>query len=304
MPTVEKIIETPTQGHPIYALEMGRSDNSVLTAGGSGKVGEWSLKSGQPEEIQVNVGQTIFSLCHMRAVGWLLIGRSDGGFHVVDIQQKQELRHFKVHQHGVFAIEHSPATGLFFTLGGSGTFAIWDANGPEHVRSIPLGRKKLRDVALSPDQSRVAVASGEARIHVMDTDMFNELFTLSAHDPGVNSVLFHPDGRHLISAGRDAHIRFWDLEDEGREVKAIPAHNFPIYKLAISPSGTYFASASRDKTAKLWDLRSGEILLRIDRVRFLGHSRSVNKVMWHSTEDKLMTTGDDGKLMVWNVESA
>lgn len=49
------------------------------------------------------------------------------------------------------------------------------------------------------------------------------LFVLTGHDNWVRGVVFHPGGKHLVSAGDDKTLRVWDLRNK-RCTKTLEAH--------------------------------------------------------------------------------
>ena len=89
----------------------------------------------------------------------------------------------------------------------------------------------------------------------------------------VQHVLFHPDGKHLISVADDAKITFWDIEGravarrlfprerEAQEHLTVSATSRRIEDLAISPDGKILAEAavepSQETILRFWDPESG-----------------------------------------------
>ena len=122
-----------------------------------------------------------------------------------------------------------------------------------------------------------------------------------AHEFSVNLVKYHPNGKYLLSGGRDAHLKIWDIKNDYELVKSIPAHNYAIYSIAFSPDNKLFATASRDKTFKLWDAENFDFLLRVNKENFDGHVNSVNAIFWSNYNNYLISAGDDRTIMLWEV---
>jgi WD40 repeat protein len=79
----------------------------------------------------------------------------------------------------------------------------------------------IRDIALSPDNHRLACASGEdgapGEVSVWDIATGQKVLSLHGHAGVVYCVTFSPDGRFLAAAGAGATIKVWDAAT-GREI--------------------------------------------------------------------------------------
>ena len=121
-----------------------------------------------------------------------------------------------------------------------------------------------------------------------------------AHENSVFVAKYSPSGQYIVSGGRDAQLRVWEIE-EFREVNCQPAHWYTINDLVFHPKGHWLATASRDKTIKIWDTNTFQLLKVIDVQKFGGHINSVNKLHWSSHNDWLISCSDDRTIMVWAV---
>ena len=287
---------------PLYSLTEGRSDKTVFSGGAEGIVAEWDLGTLEPAAFTINVGHSIFSLLTVPEMGWLLIGRGSGSLHVIDLEQRKEIRHLELHRRGIFDIAYDRFMDRFYTAGGDGVLSVLQGKKLQLLRSVPMAEQKLRKLDLDPESGHLAVASGDARVHVIENDMYNEVLTLNAHHPGANAAHFLPDGRTLLSAGRDGHLDIWDRENADEVLHHLPAHYYPIYALVSDPGGRILATASRDKTVKVWDPYEGRFLARLDRKGYGGHTRSVNALHWSKGSGHLVSAGDDARVIVWELD--
>lgn len=283
----------------VYTLETGNEQGTFYSGGGDKVVSLWHLRSETPTGI-VATTSVIYCIRLLKDKQQLVIGVSGGGFHVVDILQKKELRFIVHHVNGVFDIAYLSKQNKIVTAGADGKIALWSAEDFTLLKSFSLCNGKIRSLALNADETLLAAGCGDGHIRVFSTDAFEMIKDIPAHTESTNSVAFHPDGKRLISGGKDAHLRSWSL-DSFEMLSEVPAHNYAIYSIVFSPDKKLMVTASRDKTLKLWNSDDLSFINRIDKLRFDAHSHSVNKVLWLEA-DALISAGDDRKIFQWKVE--
>ena len=77
---------------------------------------------------------------------------------------------------------------------------------------LTLGEQPVPDtsVTFSPDGKRMASASWDRTVKVLEVGTGQELLVLEGHTQFVRSVAFSPDGKQLASASADRTVRIWD----------------------------------------------------------------------------------------------
>ncbi len=282
-------------GHtaPIYKLA---AENGVLFSGsGDGMLASWDSESLKPLPFSVKVGLPVYAiLIHGDLI---LIGQGHGGIHVVDRKTKQEIRHLKFHEKGVFDIGFNAVTGHYYSTGGGGSLAVFDTDF-NLVMSIPLSANKLRRLSLSAAGHNLFVSSSDGYVHQIDTEYFNQLASFKAHQGGTYALLRLSNGR-LLTGGRDAHLRFWKKNAEGWKPDGkIEAHNYAIYD-AIALDEVHFATAARDRIVKIWDTTDLQNPIRLIHTGKTTHKNSANTLC--KIGDRLFTAGDDKVINVWGI---
>jgi WD40 repeat protein len=82
-----------------------------------------------------------------------------------------------------------------------------------------------------------------------------------------------------------------------RRVRLIsPAHDGEALCVCISHSGALIASGGTDDMVKLWDMASGELLAEGS-----AHSGHVHSLSFSPDDRQLVSVGEDGNAMVWNI---
>ena len=109
----------------------------------------------------------------------------------------------------------------------------------------------------------------------------------------IGAMTFSPDGKILITASRDATIKFYHVP-ELKEFRTLKGHSEWIRSLAISPDGRVLASASDDKTVKFWDISSGRHFTTIK-----GHSDGVRGIAFSPDGLRLASGSSDRTVKLW-----
>jgi WD40 repeat protein len=123
-----------------------------------------------------------------------------------------------------------------------------------------------------------------------------------AHKNSVFALRYSPDGKYLLSGGRDAHLNIWDHKENYRLKESIIAHMYAIHSIDYREDGRFFATCSMDKTIKIWDAENFKLLKVIDKSRHGGHLTSVNKIFWSNYKNRLISCSDDRSISIWELK--
>lgn len=159
-----------------------------------------------------------------------------------------------------------------------------------------LGKGYVRDVVYSPDGNSIAVASSIG-IWLYDAQTYQEVFLLTGHRSGVNSVSFSSDGQTLASGGGflDQTIRLWDVSTgEQKHKHRFIGHRGDVLSVSFSPDGQTLASAGHD--IRLWDVSIGKL-----KHELKGHKRMVYSVSFSPDGQTLASGSDDGTVLLWDL---
>lgn len=286
-------------GHRVaaYALAPGKDARYFLSAGGDGWVAEWNLDEPETGQLVASVETQIFSLCALNA-NRLVAGNMNGGVHWIDRENPDKTLNIQHHKKGVFDIV--AAGEWVFTAGGDGVLTRWDLEKGRTVESFQLSNQALRAISFSEKRRELAVGASDHSIYLLDLETFELKTTLkNAHSNSVFTLAYSPDSKFMLSGGRDAMLRVWDLKNDFQLISEQAAHLFTVNHIVFSPDGKLFATASRDKTLKIWDSQTFQLLKVADVMRYGGHVNSVNRLLW--LPDCLVSCSDDRTVMLWEV---
>jgi WD40 repeat protein len=129
--------------------------------------------------------------------------------------------------------------------------------------------------------------------------IFECLGVLRGHAGGVTAVALSLDGTTIISAGRDATLRVWDLPTQ-EEVMQINCPKF-VYAIAISPDARTFTLRYQNQAIEAWDLRFGQPIEADDLP-----TRTIASVAVSPTRQrtaKHLISGSQNLIRVWNLKT-
>jgi WD40 repeat protein len=304
-------------GAPVTTLEHGASvlsfafsPNSRLVATGSsdGNARIWSLAGG-----------LLLGTCHHDDFGVLgddvrLVTFSPdssrlltvGGdrfariFHLTGVEERR-LNHVTLVNAARFSHDGKlVVTGGAAVTGGESVVRIWDAATgrlEDSLRSVG----QTTDLTFSRDDSLLAAAgSVDTTARVWSLPAGNLMAIISGHRSGVESVTFSPDGRSVLTTGRDGKV-FISRSDGGAMQGSLLGHRASVPTGAFSPDGRLVVTASEDGTARLWDAGVdlvGPSLPGTPRV--LGtHGEAVNAVAYSPDGRLVLSASSDKTARLW-----
>jgi WD40 repeat protein len=165
-----------------------------------------------------------------------------------------------------------------------------------------------------------------------------ELRSVTGHEDAVWSVIFMPDGKTLLSGGKDRTLRLWDVESgrqirivavtpqdprctvctgdgkvvlaacgigvrvydasDGQETSRFAGHTNTVKTLALSPNGRRVLSGGDDRTVRLWDLQDGR-----EHRRMTGHRGDVNGVAFTPDGQFAISGSRDQTVRLWDLDA-
>ena len=286
----------------VYALALGQQGRTLLSAGQDGQLVRWQLSSADmPGALVAKLAASCYALS-WQADGLLAIAQNQQGILWLRPSQEgglQEAGSLALGPVAVFSLTDTQH-GLLATLA-DGRTMLADPTTRRITGQAHHSTQAARCAALLADDL-VAVGYSDGQVRLLALPSLGEVAAWRAHAPSVFTLLAMGSGR-LLSGGRDARLRLWQVDD-GRELAQVPAHHGTINQLASSADGALIASASADKTLKIWRADDLVLLKVLDQPRHGGHTASVNCCIFLPSDAgsyQLASGGDDRQVCVWEV---
>lgn len=206
----------------------------------------------------------------------------------------------------VYSVAFNPDGNLLAVSSGASNIAVWDISSQKVVNTFIGNGSRITSLAYNIEGSVLAAGScarfastgicqsGEIDYWDLKT---GENRKIEAHSDVVNSLVFSPDGKWLVSGGEDGKVIFWDAQTLGQNGEPLSGHRSSVLFVKFSHNGQWLASAGQDKNVILWDVNKR----RINGLPLAGHTRAVFALDFN-TDDSILASGSwDHSIILWDV---
>ena len=297
---VEKIHTLTGHRDCVYTLESSGNDDHFFSAGGDGMVVDWDLNKPEEGDLIAKLPNSIYALHTIPNSNLLIAGHNYEGIHVLDWKSRKEVASLKLSSAAIFDINSFESDLLIAS--GEGMLTIVDFENLVIKKKLLISEKSARVLAINSLTGEVAIGFSDHFIRIFSLGDYQLKHEFKAHQNSVFALSYTSDYRFLISGSRDARLKAWDATAGYKQTGEVAAHLFAINHISFSPSGEHFATGSMDKSIKVWKTDELKLLKVIDKARHAGHGTSVNKLLWTSFKNQLVSASDDRTVSVWDIQ--
>ena len=239
-------------GHadPVNSLCFSKDGQWLLSASGDKTARLWDVAAGETVITYRGHEKWVECAVFSHDESQVLTGSGDKSVRLWDRATGAPLRVFEGHRFSVADIAVSP-DGRTFASGGQRLF-VRHLDEDEPVVTITKLRRRLLDLAFSPDGERLVSASFDGSTRIWEVATGELLAKVDDHDSKVRAVAFTPDGSRFATASNDKTIRIRESRT-GETLLVLRGHTDDVLDLAFSADGRRLLSGSADGTARIWE---------------------------------------------------
>lgn len=176
------------------------------------------------------------------------------------------------------------------------TIRIWDQISGQQLQILYGHKTGVNHLMISQEQNLLISGSWDGSIIFWNLDNNLKIKELKAHYDWVTDLKLSP-GPTLYSIGNDGILNTINLNSLNL-VKSCKVNSGFIWSLDISSDSKYAVVGAADKNVTVWTLDGCEKILE-----FKAHKNQINFVGFFDAGRKIVTSGRDDGIMVWESRS-
>ena len=207
----------------------------------------WRLDSGEPlhQEEMTTLGGTYANDLDVTSAGTRLAIGFDEAFLVYDLNtfQRNDLNGFD----STKAVAFCPTYPYLAATNIRGWVTIWNSVTNRHLATLYQTRQRASrdDLSFSSDGTHLAASNADL-VQVWDLTKASEKTIMTGHQGGIPCAAFDPNGRVLVTGGKDNEVRFWN-PSTGQLIRTLKLAE-KVQALAFSSDGELLAVGCWGKT--------------------------------------------------------
>lgn len=181
-----------------------------------------------------------------------------------------------------------------------------------------MNEEEINCLSLNETENLLASADDSGAIKILDLENKKVSRSLKRHSNICSSVAFRPHRPHsLVSCGLDLQVMLWNLqkarplwitnlqEDETEEMESPQSSSqllnpALVHSVSVASCGNIFSCGAEDGKIRIFRVMGVKCEQELG---FKGHTLGVSQVCFLPESYLLLTGGNDGKIMLWDISS-
>ena len=286
----------------VHSVAYSPDGSRIISASEDKTVRIWTIRSNSKIKLRILKGHT--SNLNFTAFSpdgkWIASASDDKTVRIWDVETYKEIRCLEGHTNYVRSAVFSLDGKKIASASWDQTIRIWDTLSGKEIHKLDTDAS-ANFAAFSPDGEQIVFGfefnENKKNVYLWKIETGKEIIRLVGHTERVNSAVFSPDGKWIVSASDDNTVRVWNIETR-KEIRQFKGHVNGVNSAVFSPDGKQIVSASEDKTVRIWNVETGEEIHR-----FEGHKYEVMSAMFSPNGKLIVSTDQYCTVCVWDVES-
>jgi WD40 repeat protein/transcriptional regulator with XRE-family HTH domain len=290
----------------VWSVAFSPDGRTLASSSSDSSVRLWDVQSGSCLQVLTDHKGCVWSVS-FSADGQQLASCSDDKTVRLWNLQGQCLRVLKGHTQSVYAVHFAPDQQTLASSSNDTTIRIWDVSNGNCLSVLQGHTSGVRCLRFSPDGQLLASGCRDGSIrlwsnylsharHPKSHSINPSAKLLHGHADFVWDITFSPDGRLLVSGGRDGTLRLWNVQD-GQSIHVLEGHTHDVYGIAISADSQLLVSTGEDQTVRLWHLQSGRNLKTLR-----GYTGGIHSLSLSSDDQMLASSGQNETVQLWRLQ--
>ena len=281
---------------PIHSLSLSANDSLMLTAGGDGTIRIWEI----PYDVPVLADTMAFEVDALYYLSYFPPEfpkiREEALVNGTQILAYTKSDKSSALSPSSWRLDRGRGTSIAFgTKDGATSFndAVFGGAG---FRPITKHSDAVLAVTFSPDGKYLLSGGRDKHIlmHTFHSQPPAKSDTIGTHALRVRALAWAPNSRRFLSGGNEGKVKLWQLN--GDLLGIYDMNKEGVMALAFSPDGKYYAAGTDGTHVFLGEVGEAPSFM------LKGHEDFVNHVRFTPDGQRLISAGEDGLLLIWDLE--
>ncbi len=279
--------------------QLGFSPNSAtLATVGDNSVRLWSAPKWTAKVITSKDDRQVYSFAWDSTGKRLAIAASDFVVRLIDLERNNAFSLIGKHADGINSVIWLDSKTIV-SGGVDGLVRGWDAASKKQSFAFSGTPSRLKSVTYSNDGTIYATIANETDILIWNGADNTPLQTLKSDFPAwQTNIVFHPNGKSLISGDDFGHVKLWDLTT-GSLKNDFNNNDEPIAGLAYSPNGKKFAFSGSSGKINVFDAFTFKGMTSFESLQ----DENLAGLTWTPDGNNVLVYGSDGSIKTFNAIS-